>query len=247
VSNIDVDAWLCTLVGVDSGSAARAVGAVGAVGRPPVTTRSELEHIALSLFFDKGFESTTVDDIARAAGISRRTFFRYYASKNDVAWGSFDEHLTRFQANFDAVPAAVPIASALHECILAFNDFSDDELPWLRQRMTLLLRVPALQAHSVLRYAAWCDIIAHFVARRTACAESTLLPQVMARCALGTAVAAYEHWLRGADVTLHDTLEAALSIWLNSEVAGPTQRRTQIAGRPGVPCSFSSQRGRGLR
>lgn len=195
---------------------------VRAIGRPPVTTRAELEHVALALFYDNGFDSTTVDDIARAAGISRRTFFRYYASKNDLAWGDFDEHLARFQAHFDAVPATVPMTTALLECILAFNDFSTEELPWLRQRMTLLLRVPALQAHSVLRYAAWCDIVATFIARRTGCRDGTLLPQVMARCALGTAVAAYEHWLAADDASLHDVLAAALSIWLRTgRVAAP--------------------------
>ncbi|MGI8756023.1 MAG: TetR family transcriptional regulator, partial [Acidimicrobiales bacterium] len=59
-------------------------------GRPPSTDRTELAAIAFALFNQQGFEVTTVDDIARAAGISRRTFFRYYASKNDAVWGDFD-------------------------------------------------------------------------------------------------------------------------------------------------------------
>lgn len=187
-----------------------------AAGRPPATTRAELEHVALTLFLDHGFESTTVEEIARSAGVSRRTFFRYYASKNDVAWGAFDESLQGFQAHFDAVPPGVPMTTGLHRCILAFNDFSDDELPWLRQRMTLLLRVPALQAHSVLRYTAWCDIVANFVARRTGCSVGTLLPQVMARCALGTAIAAYERWLADERAQLRDVLDAALTVWLRT-------------------------------
>jgi TetR/AcrR family transcriptional regulator, regulator of mycofactocin system len=195
------------------------------MGRPPVTSRTELEHVALTLFLDRGFASTTVKDIARAAGISPRTFFRYYASKNDVAWGDFDEHLARFQAHFDAVPSTVPIPAALRECILAFNDFSDNELPWLRQRMNLLLRVPALQAHSVLRYAAWCDIVATFVARRTGCRAEALLPQVAARCALATAVAAYERWLEGDGTPLREVLDEALTIWLRS---GITRAQTEL-------------------
>jgi TetR/AcrR family transcriptional regulator, regulator of mycofactocin system len=200
---------------VSSGASLRAVG------RPPVTSRTELEHVALALFFSTGFEATTVEDIARAAGISRRTFFRYYASKNDVAWGDFDEHLARFQAEFDAVPPTVSMASALRECILAFNDFADDELPWLRQRMMLLLRVPALQAHSVLRYVAWCDIVANFVARRTGFGAGTLVPQVIARGALGTAIAAYERWLEHDEAPLRDVLDAALSIWLRTATISP--------------------------
>ncbi len=195
--------------------------AVRTTGRPPVTSRAELEHVALTLFLERGFELTTVKDIARGAGVSRRTFFRYYASKNDVAWGDFDAHLARFQAHFDAVPPAVPMVTALRDCILAFNDFSGEELPWLRQRMTLLLRVAALQAHSVLRYAAWCDIVANFVARRTGRSPATLLPQVVARCALGTAIAAYERWLEDDGTPLRAVLDSALCLWLRSADDSP--------------------------
>jgi len=46
-------------------------------GRPAVTSRAELEQVALGLFAEAGFEATTVDDIAAAAGVARRTFFRY--------------------------------------------------------------------------------------------------------------------------------------------------------------------------
>lgn len=77
-------------------------------GRRPVTSRSAIEHIALDLFSDRGFDSTTVDGIATAAGIGRRTVFRYYASKNDIPWGAFDEQLQRMRATFAALPPDVP-------------------------------------------------------------------------------------------------------------------------------------------
>ncbi|TQM06248.1 TetR family transcriptional regulator [Pseudonocardia kunmingensis] len=52
------------------------------------SARSEVEHIALDLFTERGFDTTTVDDIAAAAGIGRRTVFRYCPSKNDIPWGA---------------------------------------------------------------------------------------------------------------------------------------------------------------
>ena len=57
--------------------------------------RRELERVALDLFARNGFAATTVDDIARAAGISRRTFFRYYSSKEDVLASVIDANLGR--------------------------------------------------------------------------------------------------------------------------------------------------------
>lgn len=195
-----------------------------APGRPTVTSVAELEHVALRLFTRFGFEGTTVDQIADAAGIGRRTFFRYFRSKNDVAWGDFDDQLRRFRAAFDAVPATVPLDGALHRCILEFNDFPVEELPWLRQRMALLLRVPALQAHSTLRYRAWRDVVADFVARRRGEDRTALVPQVTAHCALGTAVSAYECWLADGSSSLQDLLDRALRAWLDgwrTSAAGP--------------------------
>lgn len=53
--------------------------------------RSELASAAWDLFGKKGYESTTVAQIAAAAGVSRRTFFRYYASKEDVLTATSDD------------------------------------------------------------------------------------------------------------------------------------------------------------
>ncbi|HVX22733.1 MAG TPA: mycofactocin system transcriptional regulator [Acidimicrobiales bacterium] len=196
-------------------------------GRPPATTAADLEHVALGLFTRQGFEETTVDQIAAAAGIGRRTFFRYYRSKNDVAWGDFDEQLARFRASFQAVPASMPLPAALHDCIARFNDFPAEEEPWLRRRMALLLGVPALQAHSTLRYAAWRAVVAEFVAGRRGERPDDLVPQVTAHCALGTAVTAYECWLRDGRRSLAELMDAALAAWL-----GPVRRRGSAGGPP---------------
>src|SRR4051812_26554524 len=81
---------------------ARSVHSAGVAGRPPLTTRLEIERVAFALFAERGFDETTVEDIAAAAGISRRTFFRYFASKNDVVWGDFDAGLQHFAEVLDA-------------------------------------------------------------------------------------------------------------------------------------------------
>ncbi len=178
-------------------------------GRPPVTSRAELEQVALDLFVRNGFTATTVEDIAVAAGISRRTFFRYYASKNDVVWGDFGVLLHGMDEWLTNTPDNIPLLRALKEAVIRFNALPPEAVPAHRQRMSLILHVPALQAHSTLRYADWRDVIARFAARRLALPVGALLPQMVGHLALGTAVAAYEQWLSDGSADLATLLDAS--------------------------------------
>jgi len=178
-------------------------------GRPPATTHAAIERAAFQLFEEHGFEATTIDDIATAVGVGRRTLFRYYPSKNDILWGQFDDGLRGFAATFDATPHDVPVADAIRDAIIAFNDFPESALPQHRQRMQLLLRTPALLAHSELRYAAWRKVVADFVARRHHISADDLLPALAGRVALSIALTAYEQWLADDGRNLSQLIRAA--------------------------------------
>ena len=179
-------------------------------GRSRVTSRVELEHIAFRLFAEKGFERTTVDDIAAAAGIGRRTFFRYFASKNDVPWGMFEQELERMRGRLKACPPEVPLMDAIRDALVDFNRVEPEQIPWHRRRMMLILRVPALVAHSTLRLAAWRDVVAEFVAGRTGQRPDALAPQAVAHAVLGVAIAAYEQWLDDEGADLGTLLDSAM-------------------------------------
>lgn len=171
-------------------------------GRPAVTSREELELVALELFAERGFDQTTVDDVAEAAGIGRRTFFRYFASKNDVVWGDFDAALADLRAHLDAVPPETDLLDGLREAVLAFNALPDGAEDQHRVRMAMVLHTPALQAHSTLRYAGWRAVIAEHAARRLGLAPGDFTPQLLSHQLLASCVAAYEQWLahRGSDL-----------------------------------------------
>ncbi|MET9856590.1 mycofactocin system transcriptional regulator [Streptomyces sp. NPDC006450] len=181
------------------------------VGRKPLTSRAELERQALRLFAERGFDDVTVDDIAAAAGIGRRTFFRYYKSKNDAVWGDFESELHWMRSSLAAFPPQAPVMDVLREAIVAFNHLDPAQVPWHRARMRLILEVPALQAHSTLRYADWRAVVSEYVAARLGQPQDALIPQVIAYTCLGAAVAAYEQWLRDEDADLGDLLDRALS------------------------------------
>jgi mycofactocin system transcriptional regulator len=179
-------------------------------GRPPATSRAELERIAFSLFEQQGFDQTTVDDIARAAGIGRRTFFRYFQSKNDVPWGAFEHELERMRVRLAATPAEMPLMDALRVAIVDFNRLEPSATAQHRRRMELILRVPALLAHSTLRFAAWREVIAEFAAERTGRKPGDLAPQAIAQAMLGVSIAAYERWLDNPDADLSALLDSAM-------------------------------------
>lgn len=177
-------------------------------GRPPSTTRARIAEVALELFSRQGFEQTTIDEIASAAGIGRRTVFRYFPSKNDMVWADFDRTLERLRSALVA-HGHEPMMDALRRAVIESNLYEPDELPALRMRMTLITRVPALQGHSMIRYGAWRRLIAEFCAARIGCRYDDLLPQTIAHAALGTSIAAFTRWVRIGDEDLLRCLDEA--------------------------------------
>ena len=166
------------------------------VGRPEATTHADIEAAAFCLFASHGFEHTTLTMIAAEVGVSRRTLFGYYASKNDIPWGQFDRSLARFRAVLEAMPEDIPLWDAVHRGVRAFNDFPADARPPHLERMRLIFGTPALQAHSALRYIEWRRVIASYVAGRTGASADAPLPALAGHVSLALALSAYDEWLR---------------------------------------------------
>lgn len=164
-------------------------------GRRPSTTREGLSAVGIELFRNRGFDETSVDEIAEAAGIARRTFFRYFPSKNAVPWGDFDAHLTHMRTHLAALPNDVPLAEALTSALLDFNTFPESEAQRHRARMDLILRNPTLQAYSSVMYEGWRQVIAEFIAGRTGTRLDDQFPRTVGYLLLAVAVSAYEQWL----------------------------------------------------
>ncbi|MCV7260637.1 mycofactocin system transcriptional regulator [Mycobacterium shimoidei] len=182
------------------------------VGRRRSTTPQHITDVALDLFASRGFAEVSVDDVAQAAGIARRTVFRYYASKNAIPWGDFDAHLQHLRELLDQLDPNMPLGKALRAALLAFNTFDESETLRHRQRMRVILQTAELQAYSMTMYAGWREVIAEFVARRTSTKLEDLLPQTVAWMMLGVALSAYEHWLDDDSVSLQQALGNAFDV-----------------------------------
>jgi TetR/AcrR family transcriptional regulator, regulator of mycofactocin system len=179
-------------------------------GRPRGTSARALELIALRLFTDQGFEQTTVDQIATAAGVSRRTFFRYFDSKSDVLWNEFDTEVETIRGLLARMPDDLPIMEAVRRAVLAANHYRAEDVPELRMRMTLLVSVPELVASAAIHYDAWERAVVDFVARRSGQAAGSLYPLAVGRAVLAACRAGFDRWAARADADLTVYLDAAL-------------------------------------
>ena len=179
-------------------------------GRPRGTSARELELIARRLFAEQGFDATTVDQIAAAAGVSRRTFFRYYTSKSDVLWNEFDNEVQTIRRLLAGTPDELPVMEAVRRAVLAANHYRAADVPELRMRMTLLRSVPELFASAAIHYDAWERAVVDFVARRSGQPADSLYPLAVGRAVLASCRAGFDRWAARADADLTVYLDAAL-------------------------------------
>lgn len=181
------------------------------VGRRPSTSQGELSDLGIELFATKGFDETSIDDIAEAAGIARRTFFRYFPSKNAVPWGDFDTQLTRLRTHLNGLPEDIELADGLRSALVQFNTFPEEEAAVHRQRMSLILGNPALQSYSMVMYEGWRAVIAEYVAARTSSEPTDHFPRTVGWMVLGVAISAYEQWLTDSRTNLVELLTAGIA------------------------------------
>ncbi|MFD5029313.1 TetR family transcriptional regulator [Streptomyces sp. NPDC058405] len=155
----------------------------------------ELTEAALQLLALKGFDVVTIDEIVTTAGVSKRTFFRYFASKEDVVVQFLTDMGTGIHAELAARPSkerpSVALKHAVWVPIAACADHSDRAL----RVVQLILRTPALHARFLERQAQWRDDLTAELARRLGLDPATgLYPQLAAGMALTAFNTVLQRW-----------------------------------------------------
>ncbi len=171
----------------------------GRVGRPKASSRETLAEAACELFLEQGFEATSIADITTRAGVSRSSFFNYFASKSDILWAGLDERLGVLDerlASDDGTDAAHGVRAAV---LAVAADFAPDSLALAVVNSTAMGLDTELEREASIRRAR----IARSVASRLARGGADRLRAEVAGAAWGGAVlAAIEAWAHdGAGVT----------------------------------------------
>ena len=178
-------------------------------GRPRVADASAVAALALRLFARDGYEATTMDQIAKAAGISRPTLFRLFPSKGEIVWDRYDEEAAELRATLDAAPAERRPLDLLCEVLPHLLRYPDADLDLLRTQVRIIAETPSVQAHAQARSAAWIAIIAEFVAGRSGLEPDDLLPKVVGQAVWSTGWTTLTHWAAGTDDRPDEALDLA--------------------------------------
>jgi len=129
-------------------------------------TRGRLEQAAYELFRDRGYEQTTVADIAKRAGLTERTFFRQYADKREVLFGgaaTLQGELLRAVAD---LPTDLPTFEVIRSAIGALSIFMNGRRAFARERQRLIDAHADLQERELIKRATLTAALAQALKRR---------------------------------------------------------------------------------
>lgn len=186
-------------------------------GRPVDADPDAIALIALRHFDAHGYEETTMDDIAAAAGVSRRTLFRYFPSKPALVWGGMEPVVERMHAVLDAVPGTESVRDALARAFTESLDLGPERLEATRRRLRLMASHPALVAFGIASLAVDRDVLCGFLARRLGVPADGLRAHVLADALTSANFSALLWWAQHDDGDPARVAVAALDVVLGAE------------------------------
>ena len=126
---------------------------------------AEITAVAMKLFLDQGFDQTTIDQIAATAGISRRSFFRYFGTKEDIVLGDLAGQGEVVRDALEAVPLSVGPWDALRLALDAVSALAID--PGVTLTISqMMYETPSLRARSIEKHLHWQSLLVPNIRRR---------------------------------------------------------------------------------
>jgi AcrR family transcriptional regulator len=177
-------------------------------------TRTDIVRVAMDLFARNGFDEVTVDQIAAEAEVSHRTFYRYFATKEELVLGPLQQALDDVSDAFTRRPRTEPVIVSIREAVLGLAANYEDSLDRDLQRAAVFRATPSLQARQNERRAAFEGVMIPLIADRLDVDPNLdLRPALIAGCAVAAMRVATTQWLLGdGSEPLLPIVEQALSM-----------------------------------
>src|ERR1700677_3987908 len=162
------------------------------------SARDRLPQAAFDLFNERGYEQTTVDDIAERAGLGRATFFRHYRSKEDVIFPDHDRLLEQVRDRLRSTSHSTALAAVSDAVRLVLLHYLD-EGDLARRRYALTSTVPALREREIVSVARYQRLFQDFIIQRNgdATRSAALDAELMAAAVASAHNHVLRRWLRG--------------------------------------------------
>ena len=193
--------------------------------------RNAIYDAAIDLFAKKGFDETTVEEVAQAAGVSRRSFFRYFASKDDLLAQNVVHFGSVLSATITACPPALTPLETVRETVLSVVRQTAAH-PRTRQIIEISQRsASARQAHHSRMMDVEDTVAAAFAGRLKSASKDDLKPRLLASLTLSIMNLAIFSWFRDE---YQDLSTAARQVFTNltrifCDQAGSSEFREDIA------------------
>jgi AcrR family transcriptional regulator len=178
--------------------------------RKKAATKHAIQEQALRLFVEKGYDATTVDEIAAAAGVSHMTFFRYFPRKEEVV--EYDEYDPLIEELIAARPPDESPLTALHAAIrVGLEAIMATDRDALLVRTRLILHTPVLRSRNLVTQDATRDLFARAMARRAGLTAPDFATTVLAAAALSAMGVAIQTWADSDDADLIALMDQAFA------------------------------------
>ncbi|MDB4972703.1 MAG: Transcriptional regulator, TetR family [Myxococcaceae bacterium] len=161
---------------------------------------------ACKLLFEQGFHQTTIDDIAKAAGIGRRTFFRYFETKEDLVLWEFDQFARHTVYLLGKRPAKEAGLQALQRALTEASEFYNQQPTQTLSILQLVEATPSLYAQQLLQQERWKSWFAEGLRARTRASSRSVLPEMTAAVALEAMAIAVRRWVASPGTSLSDSI-----------------------------------------
>ena len=161
----------------------------------------------MSLFLERGFEATTLDDIAEAAEVSRRSLFDYCESKEEIVFSTRADFPNLVAAAIARRPVDEPPLNMVENALIDVG--KNYVSPQTRALAELIRDTPALNTREQAKYVHIEQALAKALADRKGLADTDMICRVTAATAIGIMRLALEAWLSGTDATPEKQFNAA--------------------------------------
>jgi AcrR family transcriptional regulator len=155
--------------------------------------RGRLEEAALDLYTERGFDETTVAEIAERAGLTERTFFRYFADKREVLFGGQDALLELFVGSTVDAPESMSPLAAVGAALMAAGPVFEDRHRHARRRQAVIAANPRLQERELIKLSSMASAMAEALQRRGVAETAAKLT---AEAGVAVFKVAFEQWIK---------------------------------------------------